>query len=155
MSQLIGNALPQFRLETDVSLLAIPWQQERERARAGQPQSYATPFWPTRSGFIGDMGADVGLLESDWYETEDAGGTTSMFGYQGTTRDVNNSPLGNATVKLFRTSDDSKVLADVVSAADGTFVAPTPYYEPHWLRMSKAGSPDVQCTTVSTTYPNT
>lgn len=156
MSQFIGNAQPQFRLEANnLELLGVPWQPERESASAARPQSFATPWWPNRNQLVGDMGLDVGLLEAEYYEPEITKGMNSRFGYQGVTRDVNNSPLGGCTVKCFRTADDAKTTPDVVSGADGSFIISTPYYEPHWLRMSKSGSPDVQCTTVSTSYPNT
>lgn len=156
MSQLIGNAQPQFvLLANELALLGVPWQPERERARASQPQSYTTPFWPGRTGFYGDLAADVGLLEGEYYEPEITKGMNSRFGYQGVSRDVNNSPLGGCTIKLFLSADDSKVTPDIVSEPDGGFVISTPNYAPHWLRMSKSGSPEVQCSTVSTIYPNT
>jgi len=156
MSQFIGNAQSQVRLEANnISLLGVPWRPEREIASADKPQSYATPFWPGRTGFFGDVVSDFGLLKAEYYEPEITKGMNSRFGYQGVTRDVNNSPLGLCTVKCFRAVDDTKTTPDVVSEADGSFVISTPYYEPHWLRMSKSGAPDLQCTTVSTAYPNT
>jgi len=156
MSQLIGNANPQFRLQAnELELLGNQWQPELARARASKPQSFATPWWPTRGGFLGDNDVDVGLLEGEYYEPELTKGMNSRFGYQGVSRDVNNSPLGGCTIKLFLSADDSKVTPDVVSDADGNFVISTPNYAPHWLRMSKSGSPDLQCTTIATTYPNT
>jgi hypothetical protein len=156
MSQLIGASQPQFILrENEIGIVGSPWQPERESARASDPQNYTTPWWP-RSGFLGDYAADISVLKP-WYfeQPEIARGTNSRFGYQGVSRDVNNSPLGGCTIKLFLTADDTKVTPDIVSGADGTFVISTPNYAPHWLRMSKAGSPDLQCTTVSTSYPNT
>lgn len=138
-----------------LDLLGVPWQPERESARASNPQSYATPFWPGRSGFYGDLGADVGLMEGKYYEPEITKGMNSRFGYQGTTRDVNNSPLGACTVKLFLTADDSKVATDITSEADGTFVISTPFYAPHYIVTRKSGSPEVAGVTVSTNLPNT
>ena len=156
MSQFIGASQPQFILrENEIGIVGSPWQPERESALAKDPQNYTTPWWPG-SGFLGDYAADISVLKSWWVEQpEITRGTNSRFGYQGTSRDVNNSPLGGATIKLFLTADDTKVATDVISQADGTFVISTPYYAPHWLRMSKSGSPDLQCTTVSTSYPNT
>ena len=156
MSQFIGNAQPQFRLQAnDLELLGVPWQPERERARASNPQSFATPFWPGRSGFYGDMGADVGLLEGKYYDPEITKGMNSRFGYQGTTRDVNNSPIGGCTVILFLTADDSKVTPNITSELDGTFVISTPNYAPHYIVTRKSGSPEVAGVSVSSNYPNT
>lgn len=156
MSQFIGNAQPQFRLEANnLALLGVPWQPERERARASQPQSFATPWWPNRNQFVGDLGADVSMLEGAYYEPEITKGMNSRFGYQGVTRDVNNSPLGGCTVILFLTSDDSKVTPNITSEADGTFVISTPNYAPHYIVTRKSGSPEVAGVTVSTNYPNT
>ena len=156
MSQFIGASLPQFILsENDIRIVGSPWQPERERARASDPQNYTTPWWPG-SGFVGDYATDISVLKSWWFEQpEITRGTNSRFGYQGVTRDVNNSPLGSCTVKCFLTSDDTKVSTDVISDPYGNFVISTPYYAPHWLRMSKSGSPYLQCTTVETAYPNT
>lgn len=156
MSQFIGNARPTIRLEAnELALLGVPWQPERERARASNPQSFATPWWPNRSAFVGDLAVDISMMEAVFYLPEITKGMNSRFGYQGTTRDVNNSPLGGCTVKLFLTSDDSKVTPDITSEPDGAFIISTPNYAPHYIVTRKSGSPEVAGVTVSTNYPNT
>lgn len=116
---------------------------------------YRTPWWP-RSGFEGDPTVDGFIAEAEWWEwPELVSGAVARFGYRGVTRDSNNSPLGGVTVKIFRTADDSKVADDVVSDAGGNYIISTPYYEPHYLVMRKAGAPEVSGVTVSSQYPNT
>jgi hypothetical protein len=90
-----------------------------------------------------------------WGSIFSTAGVNSRLGYMGVTRDVNNSPLGGATVKLFLTADDSKVTPDIVSdSLSGEYVISTPYYAPHWIKVKKAGTPDVQGVSVDTIYPN-
>ena len=155
MSQLIGNAQPQFRLQEDEKVLhANEWQRDGIQEHHGDSATYASGFWPRRGGFVGDLGLDLSMMESVYYEPEITRGTNSRFGYQGTTRDVNNSPIGACTVKLFLTADDSKVATDITSEAYGTFVISTPFYAPHYLVTRKSGSPEVAGVTVSTNLPN-
>jgi hypothetical protein len=158
MTQFVGNALPQFRLErNDDRLEPQFWQTEQlNRPRIGAQADFATPWWP-RSGFVGDLAVDISVLIPSYFERpEVTRGTNSRFGYQGVTRDVNNSPLGNCTVKLFRTSTDEKVATDVTSdPTTGEFIISTPYYEPHYIVTRKTAVPDVGGVSVSTSYPNT
>lgn len=157
MSQLLGHALPEFRLAANnQSLVGQPWRQECDHdVAADRPKSFATPWWPG-SGFLGDLAADIAVLKSWFFEPpEITSGANSRLGYQGVTRDANNSPLGGATVKCFRTADDSKVTPDIVSdPLSGEFVISTPYYEAHWLKIEKAGTPHVQGVSVNNIFPN-
>lgn len=159
MTQFVGAALPVTRLEyNDFRLVSLGDQPERENAvlTPNGVFSYATPFWPG-SRFIGDCSADVGVFDvanEHWY-WDTTSGQNSRLGYKGITRDQYNSPLLGATVKLFRTSDDTKVTPDIVSdTGDGSYVISTPYYEAHWLKVEKAGSPNVQGVSVNNIFPN-
>jgi hypothetical protein len=161
MSQFIGAAQPVQRTEAnDNSLRRLGLGRFFRfgflgRGRGRGRGDFRTPFWP-RSGLTGDQGLDTGLgYWPSWDTYYSTKGKNSRFGYQGVSRDVNNSPLAGCTIKLFRTATDEKVTPDITSEADGSFVISTPYYEPHWLRMSKSGAPDLQCTTVATAFPNT
>lgn len=155
MSQFIGNALPLFLLKAnDQDLVAKRYRQDHDHA-ANFPASFVTPWWPGHN-FLGDLAADVAMLQAWFFEQpEITSGANARLGYQGTTRDANNSPLGGATVKLFRTADDTKVTPDIQSdPLSGEFVISTPYYEPHWMKIEKVGSPTVQGVSVSNIYPN-
>ena len=118
-------------------------------------RSYHSPWWP-RSAFMGDMAVDIGPNKvKGWLILQSTKGMNSRLGYMGVTRDVNNSPLLSATVKLFRTSTDEKVSTDIVSdALSGEYVISTPYYEAHWLKVEKNGSPNVQGVSVNNIFPN-
>jgi hypothetical protein len=162
VSQLIGNAQPNFRAQAnDNSLRRLGVRNVSGRNVSGRNvsgrKSYATAWWPG-SGFMGDAATDMGAQSPDffsWGSIFSTAGVNSRLGYMGVTRDVNNSPLGGATVKLFLTADDSKVTPDIVSdSLSGEYVISTPYYAPHWIKVKKAGTPDVQGVSVDTIYPN-
>ncbi len=163
MTQFIGNARPQVRAQANDNSLrrlgvrAVSGRAVSGRAVSGRARSFATPWWPG-SGFMGDAAVDCGAQAAGffaWGSYFTPSGVNSRLGYMGVTRDVNNSPLGGATVKLFLTADDSKVTPDVTSnATTGEYVISTPYYAPHWIKIKKAGSPDVQGVSVDTIYPN-
>lgn len=158
MTQFIGNANPQFRAQAnDNSLRRLGVRAVSGRAVSGRARNYATPWWPG-SGFMGDQSTDYGSQSADfvsWGAIFSTSGVNSRLGYMGVTRDVNGSPLPSATVKLFLTADDSKVTPDVTSdALSGEYVISTPYYAPHWIKVKKAGTPDVQGVSVDTIYPN-
>jgi hypothetical protein len=114
-------------------------------------QWYRSAFWPRRGGFVGDVSADIGVMDSGWTELpEITGGSRSRFGVIGVTRDRYNSPLGGVTLKLYRTQTDEMV-DTIVSDPFGNYLLTTPYYpDAHYIVAYKAGSPDVQGTTVNT-----
>jgi hypothetical protein len=103
--------------------------------------------------FLGAQGTDYGLMDSVWWDQpEIVGGTTSRYGITGVTRDAYGSPVGGVTVKLFLTSDDSRV-DQAVSDPVGTFLVSSPYLTGHYLVAYKTGTPDVEGTTVNTLVP--
>lgn len=117
-------------------------------------EGFMTGWWPG-GGRLDASGGE--WHQGIWYNTitEKTGGCNSRLGYQGITRDVNNSPLPGATVKIFRTSTDEKVSPDITSdALSAEYVISTPYYEAHWLKVEKTGSPPVQGVSVNTIFPN-
>jgi hypothetical protein len=169
MTQFIGNAMPQFTAQAnDNRLRRIGVRPSATRiagaqtpkvraANVSSPVNYSTAWWP-RSGFLGDSAVDYGAQAASFYAWASyfaPSGVNSRLGYQGVTRDVNNSPLPGATVKLFLTADDTKVTPDITSdSLSGEYVISTPYYAPHWIKVNKAGTPDVQGVSVDTIYPN-
>lgn len=85
-----------------------------------------------------------------WEGYDLTGGAMYRFAISGVTRDVNGSPLGGVTVKMFRTSTDEMV-GSVVSDPLGNYFVTSPYYpDTHYIVMYKAGFPDVFGTTVNT-----
>lgn len=160
MSQLLGSASGISLLHTDRSVLKRSgFPQPSGGSRVGPRRNFSSGWWPG-SGFIGAASQSVNNYNFlSWADPKTAtistSGTNSRLGFMGVTRDVNNSPLPGATVKLFLTADDSKVTPDVVSdAVSGQYVITTPFYAPHWIKIKKAGSPDVQGVSVDNIYPN-
>lgn len=154
MSGFIGAAQPSFVAGLqDLRLNRMDFQPERVFADiwAIAVGSFETPWWPKGGGFIGDAGADVGMLEASWWgEFDQQAGASSSYGFAGITRDAYGSPLGGCTVKLFRTDTDALVIT-VTSDVNGAFLLPTPYYPTqHYIVCSKIGSPDVAGASVNT-----
>ena len=158
MSQFIGASLPVNIVDSnDKRLLGLDYQYEMDlhpwAMNAIGEGDFTGPWWPGASSVIDDSGASIqnALLVADsWSYHEFFGGTTSRYGVIGVTRDVNGSPLGGVTVKLYRTSTDEMV-ASIVSDPVGNYTITTPYYpDPHYLVMYKSGFPDVFGTTVNT-----
>lgn len=115
--------------------------------------SMRTEWWPRGGGFLGDQAVDFGVRDGVWWaQPEIVGGTTSRYGITGVTRDAYGSPVGGVTVKLFLTSDDSRV-DQTVSDPVGTFLVSSPYLTGHYLVAYKTGTPDVEGTTVNTLVP--
>lgn len=115
--------------------------------------TFATEWWPARAtaGFVGDGGADVGILAGvRWGNYDIAAGAASRFGFVGVTRDQWGTAIGACTVYLFRTSDN--VLQDTTTSdPDGNFLLNTAYYpDTHYIVAHKAGSPDVDGVTPNT-----
>lgn len=84
-------------------------------------------------------------------------GAVSRYALIGVTRDAYGSPIGEATVKLFKTvGGGNPDLKDVkidegTSDASGAYIVYTPYYpDTHYIVTYKAGAPDVHGTTVNT-----
>ena len=68
---------------------------------------------------------------------------------RGVTKDSTGAALGNCTVHLFRSADDSKS-AEGVSDASGNYRLDASDRLTHYAVAYKAGSPDVAGTTVNT-----
>lgn len=164
MSQFINaGMLASIQMKNDRRLLKLMVGNRLDSGLAMFPKngraalmSFRSPWWP-RSGFMGDQATDYGpQYLKGWSLPQSTKGRNARFGYQGVTRDAFNSPLGGCTVKLFLTADDSKVTPDITSdALSGEYVIGTPFYAPHWIKVKKAGSPDVQGVSVDNIYPNT
>lgn len=114
------------------------------------PSDFSTQWWP-RSGFGGDLGADVSMIQATawgWYDQ--SAGAGSAFGVVGVTRDQYGSAIAGCTVKLFLTATDAK-LDEVVSGTDGSFTLRTVYYpDTHYIVATKTGAPTVQGASVNT-----
>lgn len=151
MSQLVGGAMPQFRLERKGdSAHSVGWVAVTDL----RPQvfGYSNQWWPSRGGFAGDLGLDISVVCASlgWGEFEIVGGESSRVGFVGVTRDSTGSPLGGCVVQLFRTTDDLFIM-EVTSDSTGNFLLQS-WYSPdtHYIVAYKAGSPDVFGTTVNT-----
>jgi hypothetical protein len=162
VTQLIGNALPQFLLRSNDNILlriglgqAFGKGKGKGKGKGNGNGNFRTPWWP-RSGFVGDQAVDIGpQFIGSWDVPASTKGKISRFGFQGVTRDAYNSPLPGMTVKLFLTADDTKVTADILSDPNtGEYTITTPYYAPHWIKVDKTGSPNVQGVSVNNIYPN-
>ena len=159
MTQFIGGAIPtQWTLANDNVLRRIGLRVEfgQGKGKGKGKGSFRSPWWPGGGGFVGDQGADISIgYAPNWDVPASTRGRNSRFGYSGITRDVFNSPLPGMTVKLFLTADDSKVTPDILSdATTGEYTISTPFYAAHWIKIEKAGSPNVQGVSVSNIFPN-
>jgi hypothetical protein len=113
---------------------------------------YVTPYWPGTAGLstdAGGMGGDI-MSAAWWEEPEKILGSSGRLGVTGVTRDVYGSILGGATVKLFRTADDTLQSSTTSDVNNGTYLLTTPFTDAHYVVASKSGSPSVQGATVNT-----
>lgn len=152
MSQLLGNAQPNFLLRANDN--TNRWLGRTAQyvflRRSSERRSFVTPWWP-KSALTGDP--DMPWCRCQWGRIFPTSGMNSRFSYAGVTRDKFNSPIPGMTVKLFRAVDDSKQDTQV-SDPGGVFLLSTPFYEAHWMRSEKTGSPNVQGTSDATVFPN-
>ena len=120
--------------------------QRRDRSRyAPANEGYYSGFWPGNRGFIGDMGADVSMLQGPGGRKTEriAAGVASRVGFPGVTRDQYGAPLASATVVLHRTST-REFVHELVSDASGNFLMQSVYAgEGHYMYFYKAGSLNV------------
>lgn len=153
MSQLVGNALPQFTLQANDTQLHRQSFQPLERMEGSNSKDYRSSWWPG-SGFVGDIGVDAGILDDSqqWYEqVEMTSGVNSRLGISGVTRDQYGSPVGSCTVKLFRTADDSLISQIVSDANSGAFLLSTPFFpDTHYVVAHKTGVPGIAGATGNT-----
>lgn len=153
MSGLVNNPAQPRHSQSDARINRMNFMPERLFADIWfcASASFVSPWWPTQAGFVGDLGAEVGLLCAEqWGEFDQAAGSASRFGFTGVTRDQWGTAVGTVTVNLFRTSDN--VLVDSsISDPSGNFLLNTAYYpDTHYIVAHKSGSPDVDGATVNT-----
>lgn len=99
------------------------------------------------------IGAEYNVGQFELFSCDGAGTSLSRF-IRGTCVDTSEVAVANATVQVFRTSDDFYLGQDV-SRDDGTYIAPAdaPLGTQCYLVAYKAGSPDIAGTTVNTLTP--
>lgn len=117
---------------------------------------FSTGWWP------GNGGLDAGggeWLEPTWQLLPELySGAVSKMAIIGVTRDAGGTALGGCTVKCYKTADgaypgtkDMLIYEAVSDINTGDFAVYTQYYpDTHYLVSYKAGSPDVEGTTVNT-----
>ena len=116
---------------------------------------FHTPWWPRTT--VTTSGQE--WLEPSWTDwPEITRGHTSRMTFSGVTRDAYGSPLGGCTVKLFKTAAgtfpgqaDTLVDTTISDPTTGAFLLYSIYYpDTHYIVSYKAGTPDVEGTTVNT-----
>lgn len=145
MSDFIGAALPQFILaKKDIRLNPTWFERARRTGSRGRRLAMMASHWP-RSGFTGDMAADVGLMQAQWYVEPvwRFPGEASRVGFFGITRDQYGAPLAGVTCSLFLTATRAWIM-DIVSDSTGYFLLQS-WYSPdtHFIVFHKAGAPAV------------
>lgn len=157
MSGLIGGALPVFILRAKDDRLHPAFRGRHEPRRRGYSRHDAlgfdsaySGFWPgNRGGFMGDLGADVSMLqESARRRVERPGaGVASRVGFPGVTRDEFGTPLAGVTVVLHRTAT-REFIHELVSDANGNYLMQSVYAgEGHYIYFHKPGAPNRWATT--------
>lgn len=118
---------------------------------AGVPLGAPAPYWPpSRGGYGYDAGA--GYLDPALFEPLSGftSGASGRFGVTGVTRDLNGTPVGGVTVKLFRTATD-ELVETRVSNENGIYLLTTQYYpDTHYVVAWKNGLPDIAGATPNT-----
>lgn len=135
--------------------------------QARSPKTWKDPIgWYSRWSFgcrvgyggpAGNDGASMrDLSYPDLFEPYscDGPGTQSKNFLRGTCKDSGGTPVANAIVQAFRTSDDAYAGA-VQGNNDGTYLLGVEQSKAtaHYLVAYKAGSPDIAGTTVNTLLP--
>lgn len=158
MSGFIGAAQPRFNHGEQDLRLAPPMMRLRgalfgECISAIAPPSFQSEWWPG-GGFMGDAGADVGMLFEDglmWEPFQPAAGASMRYGFTGITRDQWGTAVGSCNVLLFRTSDNLLLDSTTSNAMTGEFLLSTAYYpDAHYIVAHKTGSPDIDGASVNT-----
>lgn len=117
-------------------------------------QGYTTGWWPG-TGRLDASGNE--WLQPTWQLLPEMySGAVSKMAFLGVTRDAFGTALGGCTVRLYKTTDGAypgtanTFLYEAVSDASGNFTVYTQYYpDTHYMVSYKAGSPDVQGTTIN------
>lgn len=108
---------------------------------------YVNGYWPGATGMDASGGE---WLTPIWFDQpEMTKGMNGRVGFVGITRDVYGTAIPGATVKCFRTVDDSLV-SQVTSGTDGSFTVSTPWLDAHYLVSFKPGTPNVAGATDNT-----
>jgi hypothetical protein len=149
---LVGNALPVFLLVPDSST-SSNWYTSDE-ARPTLEAGFRSEWWPGGRAFIGDGGADVGMLEAaKWHSYPDlTGGANGRLGIAGVTRDQYGSPVGSVVCKLFHALDDALVVSVVSDAVSGEYLATTHFSDSHYVVFFGPGG--LTGATINTLLPN-
>ena len=166
MSSFIGTpsgvGLGQWQAADDKRLMGVDYQPlsttvwvSVEDVWAPQSGGFENEYWPGGGGMDASGGE---WIQAQWHtRPEFSSGAVSRYALIGVTRDAYGSPLGGATVKLFKTvGGGNPDLKDVkvdegISDASGNYTVYTPFYPyTHYIVTYKSGVPDVHGTTVNT-----
>lgn len=101
---------------------------------------------PFRINTVGPWGCRVTIRDRSFRQVKPASYNASLTGVS---RDNSGVALGGATVKLFRTWDDT-MIASTVSDGSGNWTLYPASSGPYYLVEYKSGSPDVAGTSVNT-----
>lgn len=156
-----GGWQPWFLEETNLVRPDYCWQRRTSKTWKDRNQWYS--LWSFGCRVSGDgtlgyapAGGGQGLADKDLFEPYscDGEGTQSRNFLRGTCKDAGGTPVANAEVQAFRTSDDSFQGSDF-SCGDGTYGVGVqqPTSVQHYLVAYKAGTPDISGTTVNTLLP--
>lgn len=126
------------------TLYSIDWNSVIEAA------GFVSPWWPFRGGLLGVDSGDLLSLSARHSDMWRSFGSSGRLSLVGTTRDALGSPLGNCTVRLFRTSTD-ELVTKITSNANGAFVATSPYDDAHYMTVHGPGG--VAGATIDTLIP--
>jgi hypothetical protein len=114
---------------------------------------FVNPWWPYAGNLLaGAFGAGDGQVinYAPWYqEPWVRSGCNGRLAFVGYTRDAYGSPIGNCTVRCFRTSTD-ELVSTVLSDATGFYQATSPYGDAHYLVVHGTG---IAGASVSTLVP--
>lgn len=146
MSGLIGAALPVTILVVDdqrtveiqpwldkicgCEPIAARWLQQRDSLDGGS-NDFRSDWWPG-GGLLADSGLSDIRQRNNPYTLYPVSGCNGRLAFNGITRDQYGSPLGNCTVRCYRTSTH-ELQSVVTSDANGAFIATTPYSDSHFL----------------------
>lgn len=117
---------------------------------------FVNPWWPYAGNLLaGSFGAGDGQIINYapwWQEPWVRSGCNGRLAFVGYTRDQYGSPLGNCTVRCFRTSTN-ELVSQVTSDANGFYIATSPYADGHFLTVHKTLAPDVAGASIDTLVP--
>jgi hypothetical protein len=162
VSQLVGNALPNFWLTWDDDPRSLQRNARVDRpARDGilciypedklgtRGETIIQPYLPSK--FYGDQAIDIGILDApEWVIPPPLpGGCEARLGFNGFTRDASGGVIPGVTVKCMLTLDDTKQ-SETVSDENGYFIVSTAVAGGHYLIFYKADIVDISGTTVNT-----